>query len=76
MENLTATLCLTLTVLLGSAGISWSADFQNGMTAYETGDYATALREWTQLAQKGVVPGVAAAFLTSAFLNSPDGGGA
>ena len=26
--------------------------------------------------KKGVVPGVAAAFLTSAFLNSPDGGGA
>ena len=45
MGNLTATLCLTLAVLLGSAGISWSADFQKGLAAYNSGDYATALRE-------------------------------
>jgi hypothetical protein len=28
MKNLTATICLTIAVLLGSAGVSWSADFQ------------------------------------------------
>jgi hypothetical protein len=28
MKNLTATLCLTIAVLLGSAGVSWSADFE------------------------------------------------
>ena len=28
MRNLPATICLTITVLLGSAGVSWSADFQ------------------------------------------------
>ncbi len=52
MKHLT-TLCLTLAVLLGSAGVSWSADFQKGLTAYDSGDYATALREWTPLAEQG-----------------------
>jgi len=28
MRNLTATICLTLAVLLGSAGVNWGADFQ------------------------------------------------
>jgi len=45
MRNLTATLCLTVAVLLGSAGMSWSADFQKGHAALKSGDYATALRE-------------------------------
>jgi len=52
MKNLTAILCLTLAVLLGSVGNSESADFQKGVTAYESGDYATALREWTPLAKQ------------------------
>ena len=30
MRNLTATLCLTIAVLLGSAGVSWSADYNKG----------------------------------------------
>jgi len=54
MRKLSATLCLTIVVLLGSAGVSWGADFQKGLTAYERGDYATALREWTPLAEQGV----------------------
>ncbi len=53
MKNLTATICLTIAVLLGSAGVSWSADFQKGLNAYQSGDYATALREWTPLAKQG-----------------------
>ena len=53
MRNLTATLCLTLTLLLGSSGVSWSADFQKGYTAYKSGDFATALREWEPLANQG-----------------------
>jgi S1-C subfamily serine protease len=43
-------------VLLGSAGISWSADFQKGVAAYNSGDYATALREWKPLAEQAYVP--------------------
>jgi TPR repeat protein len=53
MRNLTATLCLTLAVLLGSAGMSVSQDFQKGFDAYNRGDYATALREWTLAAEQG-----------------------
>ena len=45
MRKLTGTLCLTLAVLLGSAGMSASADYQKGLTAYQSGDYATGLRE-------------------------------
>jgi len=40
-------------VLLGSIGVSASAYFQKGVTAYNSGDYATALREWTPLAEEG-----------------------
>jgi TPR repeat protein len=53
MRNLTATICLTIAVLLGSAGMGWSADYQKGQTAYDSSDYATALREWTPLAKQG-----------------------
>ena len=53
MRTLTAFLCLTFAVLLFSAGVSWSADFQKGITAYDSEDYATALREWTPLAKQG-----------------------
>ena len=45
-----------MTVLLGSSGVSWSADFQKGSDAYDRGDYATALKEWTPLAEQGDVP--------------------
>jgi hypothetical protein len=40
-------------VLLGSAGVSRSADYQKGIAAYESGDYASALREWMPLAEGG-----------------------
>ena len=53
MRKLTATLCLTLVVLFGSVGVSASADYQEGLTAYKSGDYLTALREWTPLAKQG-----------------------
>jgi TPR repeat protein len=53
MKKLVTTICLTISVLLGSAGMSWSADFQKGFTAYKSGNYETALREWTPLAEQG-----------------------
>ena len=52
MRNL-ATLCLTLAVLVGSAGVSWSADYRKGLTAAKSGDFATALREWKPFAEQG-----------------------
>jgi len=54
MKNLTATICLTIVALLGSAGVDWSADFQKGFTAIKRGDFATALRELKPLAEQGV----------------------
>ena len=56
MRKLTATLCLTIAVLLGSVGMSASGDFKKGAAAYKSGDYATALREWTPLAEQGNAP--------------------
>jgi TPR repeat protein len=53
MKNLTLTICLTLAVLLGSTGTSWGADFQKGFAAAQSGDFATALREWRPLAEQG-----------------------
>ena len=53
MKRLTATICLTFALLLGSAGVSESADFQKGLTAAQSGDFATALREWKPLAEQG-----------------------
>jgi hypothetical protein len=54
MRNLTATVCLMIAVFLGSAGMSWGADYEKGLTAAVSGDFATALREWTPLAKQGM----------------------
>ena len=54
MKTLLTTLSLTIALLLGSVGVSFSADLQKGLTAYKSGDYATALREWTPLAEQGL----------------------
>jgi hypothetical protein len=40
MRRLTVTLCLTIAILLGSVGISWSADYQKGLTTAQSGDFA------------------------------------
>ncbi len=53
MKNLTATLCLSVALLFGCTGVCKSADFQRGLTAHKSGDYATALRELTPLAEQG-----------------------
>ena len=42
---------LLLTLLVGTP--AFSADWDKGLTAYRSGDYATALREWTPLAEQG-----------------------
>ena len=35
------------------AGISWSADFQKGLSAYNKKDYLSAIDEWRPLAEQG-----------------------
>ena len=51
MKRLIITLCLAL----GSFVVGCSDDFQRGVEAYNKGDYATALKEWTPLADLGNV---------------------
>ena len=51
MKNLLILPVLLLTLLVGNP--AFSADFQKGLTAYESGDYATALRKWTLIAEQG-----------------------
>jgi hypothetical protein len=46
---------LTIAFLLVtlSALTSWAGDFQKGASAYKSGDYTTAIREFTELAEQG-----------------------
>ena len=53
MKSSLTAICLTLVLSLGTVSTAWSADFQKGLDAYESGDYATALREWKPLAERG-----------------------
>ena len=43
---------LTLSILLGS-GVAVAADFNKGLKAAQSGDFKTALAEWTPLAEQG-----------------------
>ena len=56
MRKFIGTLCLTPAVFLGSVGMSESADYQKGLTAAQNGDFATALRECTPLAEQENAP--------------------
>ena len=51
MRRIAATLAV-VGALLFSAGSAW-ADYDDGMEAYERGDYATALQKWLPLAEQG-----------------------
>ena len=53
MKNLTATICLTLAVLLGSSGMSWGADFRNCEQEYKNNNYDTAIRLCRPFAEQG-----------------------
>ena len=53
IKNLIRIISLTLAVFFGSVGTSWGADFNKGVAAVQSGDFATALREWTPLAKQG-----------------------
>ena len=44
---------LTIITLVLFTTPSWSADFYKGLLAYDNGDYATVLEEWTPLAEQG-----------------------
>jgi len=65
MKRILSTLCLA--VLLGSSGACLAADFQKGGDAVERGGYATALKEWTPLAEQGYVS--AQSYLAMMYVN-------
>jgi hypothetical protein len=46
-------LVLTIALLIGSVSVATAQDFQKGLAAAQAGDYATALQEWTPLAEAG-----------------------
>ena len=47
-------LVLACVLLVGSMSVATAQDLQKGYAAYQTGDYATAIQEWTPLANAGV----------------------
>ena len=47
---------LVVIVSMGTASSVCAADFAKGWSAYKAGDYATALRAWTPLAEQGHAP--------------------
>jgi len=53
MKHTITSIVLGISLLIGSVGVGSAQDFQKGLTAYRSGDYATALREWRPLAEKG-----------------------
>ncbi len=53
MRRLTAILCLTVAVLLGSAGEGWNEDYHKGWDELYRGEYATALKSFTLSAEQG-----------------------
>jgi TPR repeat protein len=53
MKRIVTVLFFGLSLLLSGAGVSYSADFQKGLEAYNKDDFATAFREWSELAEQG-----------------------
>jgi uncharacterized protein len=45
-----------LAMMMGGTTAVLATDFQKGLTAAQSGDFATALREWTPLAKQGYAP--------------------
>ena len=54
LSRLVAVLALACSMLFGS-GLTVAADFKKGLKAYQSGDFKTALAEFTPLAQQGNV---------------------
>ena len=46
-------LAIALLLFTLSALTSWAGDFQKGMSAYESGDYTTAFKEFAAFAEQG-----------------------
>ena len=52
MRKLTATICLTLIIFIGSGGVSWGASCEKGVPASIGGKPLTFINEWLPRAEK------------------------
>ena len=55
MKRILTALVLGISLLVASGGGGYSQDYQKGLEAAQKGDLATALREWSALAEQGHV---------------------
>ena len=53
MKRILTALVLSISILFASGGFVFAQDFLKGVEAWEKGDFATALREWSALAEQG-----------------------
>ena len=53
MKNTMKAVALGLSLLLASVSVCYAQDFDKGVAAYLSEDYAIALREWRPLAAQG-----------------------
>ena len=52
MRGLLTTLVI-LTAVICSAGAAWAKDYEEGLKAFRSNDFATSLKEWRPLAEQG-----------------------
>ncbi len=53
MKSILTALLLSISLIFSSGMTSSAQDFQKGAEAYQSGDFATALKEWVPLAERG-----------------------
>jgi TPR repeat protein len=53
MKRILASLLIGLSLIAGTAAGARAQDFDKGLRAYKSGDYAAALKEWSPLAKQG-----------------------
>ena len=53
MKSVFTALLLSISLIFSSGMTSYAQDFEKGLRAAQSGDFATALREWMPLAERG-----------------------
>ena len=53
MKSVLTALLLSISLIFSSGMTSYAQDFEKGLRAAQSGDFATALREWMPLAERG-----------------------
>jgi uncharacterized protein len=53
MKSVLTALLLSISLIFSSGMTSYAQDFEKGVRAAQSGDFATAVKEWTALAEQG-----------------------